>query len=95
MADTKEKKYPEGYWRDTGRPARLFFMSAYLAVPLLLFLLHIRLWTFMLLVLTIAVLTFIEQYGYTPAIALLALRARIAGKRVKRRKSMFNKWLDN
>lgn len=88
-------KIVENKARETARPLRLFFMSAYVAVPLLVFLLHIRYWTFVLLILTIAVMTIIERYGYTPPVALLALRSTIAGKLVKRRKSMFGKRLDN
>jgi hypothetical protein len=85
----------EGFWRESARAVRLAFMSAYVAVPLLVFFLHIRWWTFWFLVATVAAMTIIEQFGYTPPVALLALRARIAGKLVKRRRSMFSKRLDN
>lgn len=86
---------PMGYWRDTAQPLLLGFMSAYVTIPLMMFLLHIRLWTFLLLVATVIVMTVIERYGYSPPVALLALRARIAGRVVKRRKSMFSKRLDS
>ncbi|MEJ6002651.1 IcmT/TraK family protein [Paucibacter soli] len=88
-------KILQGFWRESARAARLFFMSAYVAVPLMLFLLHIRWWTLGVLVSTIAVMTVIENFGYSPPVALLAVRAWIAGKQVKRRKSMFSKRLDN
>ena len=85
----------DGFWRESARPARLAFMSAYVGIPLMLFLLHIRWWTFGVLVATIIVMTVIERFGYTPPVALLALRAWMAGKLVKRRRSMFSKRLDN
>tara|TARA_B100001105_G_scaffold136374_2_gene109240 strand:+ start:3124 stop:3402 length:279 start_codon:yes stop_codon:yes gene_type:complete len=85
----------DGFWRDSARAVRLAFMSAYVAVPLMVFLLHIRWWTFVVLVVTIIVMTVIERFGYTPPVALLALRAWVAGKLVKRRRSMFSKRLDN
>lgn len=84
-----------GFWRESARSVRLAFMSVYVLGPLLLFLLHIRFWTFGVLITTIVVMTVIEQFGYTPPVAMLALRALIAGKLVKRRRSMFGKRLDN
>ena len=84
-----------GFWRDSGRPVRLAFMSAYVVGPLMLFLLYIRTWTFALLVLTIIGMVVIERFGFTPPVALLALRAFCAGKLVKRRRSMFSKRLDD
>lgn len=82
------------FWRDSARSLRFFVVSAYVAVPVLLFLLHIRWWTFAVLVATIVVMIVIEQFGYTIPVAALALRARLAGRRVKRRRSMFAKRLD-
>ena len=85
----------QGFWRESARPVRLFFLSAYVAIPLMVFLLHIRMWTFVLLVLTIVAMTVIERFGFTPPVAVLAIRAWLAGKTVKRRRSMFRKRLDN
>ena len=36
------------YWRDSARSPRFFFMDAYAALPFVVLLLHIRLWTFIL-----------------------------------------------
>ncbi len=84
-----------GFWRESARSVRLAFMSVYVVVPLMLFLLHIRIWTLCVLVGTIIVMSVIERFGFTPPVATLALRAYIAGKLVKRRRSMFSKRLDN
>lgn len=84
-----------GFWRESARSARLAFMSAYVVAPMMLFLLHIRWWTFWVLVLTLVVMTIIERFGFTPPVAILAVRAKLAGKLVKRRRSMFSKRLDD
>lgn len=84
----------KGFWRDTGRQLKLFVFNAYLAVPLLIFLLHITWWTFTLLVATAIFMFVIERKGFTVPVALLALRAWIAGRLVKRRRSLFAKQLD-
>ena len=84
-----------GFWRESARSVRLAFMSVYVVLPLLLFLLHIRWWTLGVLVATIIVMTVIERFGFSPPVAALALRALIAGRVVKRRRSMFSKRLDN
>ncbi|ART57176.1 hypothetical protein CBP36_19910 (plasmid) [Acidovorax carolinensis] len=83
-----------GFWRESARGLRLFNFSAYVTVPILMFILHIRWWTFWVLVVTILFLAIIERYGYTPPVAILAIRAYLAGKLIKRRKSMFQKKLD-
>lgn len=88
-------KILDGFWRESARPVRFFFISAYALGPTFLFMLHIRYWTLGVLVSTLAVMFAIEQFGFTPPVAVLALRSFIAGKLVKRRKSMFNKILDN
>lgn len=84
-----------GYWRDSARGLRLYFMSAHVVAPMFLFLLHIRWWTFFVLVASIATMNIIERFGFTPPVAMLALRALVAGKLVKRRRSMFGKRLDD
>lgn len=84
----------EGFWRDSARSLRLFFFSAYVAIPLLLFLLHIAFWTFGLLVATIVLMVVIERFGFTVPVAVLAARAWCAGAVIKRRRSLFEKRLN-
>jgi len=81
----------DAWWRDSARTPRFIIFSAYIAVPLVLFLFHIRIWTFAVLVFTVAAMTVIEYFGYTPPVAALALRSWIAGKRVTRRRHLFAK----
>ncbi len=82
-----------GFWRDTARTPRFWIFSAYIVVPLVLFLFHIRWWTFTVLVVAIGVMSIIEYFGYTPPVAALSLRMWLAGKRVTRRRQLFNKKL--
>lgn len=84
----------DGFWRESARSLRLFVFSGYVAIPLLLFLLHIRVWTLMLLIATVITMALIERRGYTVPVAVLAARAFVAGKLVKRRRSFFAKRLD-
>lgn len=84
----------DAFWRDSARSARFLMFSAYIAVPLIGFLFHIRLWTFIVLVITIVLMSVMEYFGYTPPVAMLALRARVAGKKITRRRQFFDKKLN-
>lgn len=83
-----------GFWRESARSLRLFFFNAYVAVPLLLFMLHIRMWTFGVLVGAIVTMVIIERFGFTVPVAILAVRSALAGRLIKRRRSFFAKTLD-
>ena len=83
-----------GFWRESARSLRLFFFSAWVAIPLLIFILHITWITFGLLIATIVGMMFIEHMGFTVPVAMLAARAWLAGRVVKRRRSFFAKKLD-
>lgn len=67
------------HWRDSGRTPKLFFMDAYSAFPLLLFLLHIRLWTFGLACCVCAFFVVLNRFGFTVPVFLRWLRAFVAG----------------
>lgn len=84
----------QNFWRESARGLRLAMFSAHVAVPVLLFILHIRWWTFGVLMTTIVTMMVIERLGFTVPVAILALRAKLAGPFVKRRRSMFAKQLN-
>lgn len=71
----------EAHWRDSARPARFFFIDYRSVFPLLLFLLHIRLWTFIVASIAVAFFTLLERYGFTVTIFFRWLRSTLAGKR--------------
>lgn len=69
------------HWRDSARPVRLWFVDFRATFPLLILLLHIRLWTFIFAVMAISFFTLLERYGFSVAVFLRWLRAYIAGPR--------------
>ncbi len=68
------------HWRDSARTPKFFFMDAYSAIPLLLFLLHIRLWTFGLACAVTAFFVLLNRFGFTVPVFLRWLRGYIAGR---------------
>lgn len=69
------------HWRDTARAARFFLIDYRAAFPLLLFLLHIRLWTFIAAIATTIFLALLERYGFTLIVFFRWLRSTLAGPR--------------
>lgn len=72
---------PDTHWRDSARAARFWFLDCRAAFPFLLFLLHVRLWTFVMALLTTIFFATLERYGFTVNVFWRWLRATIAGKR--------------
>ena len=68
-------------WRDTARSVRFFFVDYRAAFPLLLFLLHIRVWTLVLAVAATLMLYALERYGYTVPVFLRLVRVWFAGSK--------------
>ena len=73
--------HPDAHWRDSARDARLFIFDAKAAFPLLLFLLHIRLWTFIVAVVAMTFFSILNRYGFSVIVFLRWLRSFFAGKR--------------
>ena len=69
------------HWRDSARSAKLFIIDASAAFPLLLFLVHIRLWSFVIAALVMTLFTILNRYGYSASIFLRMLRCFFAGSR--------------
>lgn len=67
------------HWRDAARTPRFFFMDAFAAFPLLLFLLHIRLWTFLLALGFIAFFAILERFKFTLPVFFRFVRSFLAG----------------
>lgn len=68
-------------WRDSARMPRFFMFDARAALPLLFFLLHIRIWTLILAIIATIFFAAIERYGFTVAVFLRWLRCKIIGDR--------------
>ena len=69
------------YWRDSARIPRFFMIDARAAFPLLFFLLHIRIWTFVVAVLATIFFAALERYGFTLWVFFRWFRCLLAGKR--------------
>ena len=69
------------HWRDSARNVRFFFVDFRATFPLLFFMVHIRLWTFILACVCMFGFAALERYGFTVAVFLRWIRAYIAGPR--------------
>jgi intracellular multiplication protein IcmT len=67
------------HWRDSARTPKFFFMDAYSAIPLVLFLLHIRLWTFITACCICAFFMLLNRFGFSVPVFFRWLRAFLAG----------------
>jgi len=69
----------EAHWRDSARAPRFFLIDARAAFPLLLFLLHIRLWSFLLALGAMFFFGLLERYGFSLIVFLRWARNLLAG----------------
>ena len=67
------------HWRDAARTPRFYFMDAFSALPLLLFFLHMRLWTFILAIVFIAFFIVLERFKFTLPVFFRFIRSFLAG----------------
>ncbi len=71
----------QNHWRNTARPVRFFNVDARGAVFLLVFLMHMRLWTLILAVSAIAFFVILERFGLSLPLASRRFRVWIVGHR--------------
>ncbi len=69
------------HWRDSARQPRFFIVDARAAFPLVLFVLHISLWTFIVAATFMLFFSMIERFGFTVKIFFRWLKAFLAGPR--------------
>ncbi len=72
---------PQAHWRDSARSARFWVFDCRAALPFLLFLLHIRLWSFILAVTATLFFGALERYGFRVDVFMRWLRSTLAGRR--------------
>ena len=68
-------------WRDSARNVRFWIVDYRASFPLLIMLVHIRLWTFMIAIVCMVFFAGLERYGFTVAVFSRWLRSYIAGPR--------------
>lgn len=69
------------HWRDSARNVTLWMVDFRACFPLVVFLLHIRLWTFLLALAFTVFFTIIQYYGFTLNVFLRWMRSFLAGPR--------------
>lgn len=80
---------------DTYLHSQLWIFPSELCIALVLLMVFpVKRWAQIFFVCSAVFLWLLERMGITPAIFLLGIRSRIAGKNIKRRRSMFNKVID-
>lgn len=67
------------HWRDSARSARFFMVDARAAFPIFFFLMHIRVWTGILVLVSAVFFGILEHYGFTLPVFLRWLRLFFAG----------------
>lgn len=67
------------HWRDAARTPRFYIMDALAALPLIVFLLHIRLWTFLTALGFVAFFIILERFKFSVPVFFRWLRATLAG----------------
>lgn len=71
----------QAHWRDSARSVRFFIWDGKAAFPMLLFLMHIKVWTFVVALATMMFFSILNRYGFTPIVFGRWLRSFIAGRR--------------
>lgn len=69
------------HWRDSARVPKFFFIDGEATFPMLLFLLHIRLWTLGVAVLATLFFTLLSRYGFSISTFLRWFRNFLVGNR--------------
>lgn len=67
-------------WRDSSRRPRFFGIEVYALFPIMIFLFHIRLWTFVLACVCVFGLFLIERRQIDAVVALRILRSWFTGR---------------
>jgi intracellular multiplication protein IcmT len=70
---------PTAHWRDSARSARFFMFDARAAFPIIIFLMHIKFWTSMMVLISCVFFAIIERYGFTVPVFFRWLRVFFAG----------------
>lgn len=69
------------HWRDSARPVKFFIWDGQTSFPMLLFVLHIRLWTFVLAISTMVFFTLLNRFGFSVRVFGRWIRNLIGGSR--------------
>lgn len=79
MVDDVTFRHAGAHWRDSARTPRFFLVDAYAAFPLLIWLMHIRLWTLVTAIAFMAFFWVLERFKFRVPMFFRWLRAYFAG----------------
>jgi intracellular multiplication protein IcmT len=83
------------HWRNTQKPARFFMLDARASAATFLYLVHAKVWTFVVAVITMLLFWFLERHGLTFQASLRAFRVWFIGpKRPALRHGSHRHWID-
>ncbi len=83
------------HWRNTQKPARFFMLDARSFTTMFLFMVHMKLWTFILVSVTMLSFWVFERRGLTFEAALRAIRVWFLGKKRPALRRKFRRdWVD-
>lgn len=68
-------------WRDSARYPKFFFLDARAIFPIIIFLLHIKVWTFVIAMIGMIGFSLLMRFGFTLGIFGRWFRAFVGGKR--------------
>lgn len=80
MAPRTRFKTFVAFWAATAKDPSFFGVSYWILVPLSFFLLHMRAWTFYMVIASAIFLVVMNRFGFSPVTLARTLRARLAGK---------------
>jgi len=69
------------HWRDSARDVKFFILDGKTAFPMLLFLVYMRVSTFIIAVCATLFFTVLHRFGFSTTVFFRLVRAFIAGKR--------------
>lgn len=75
------KSVAQAHWRDSARPIKFFIWDGKAVFPMLLFLMHIQVWTFIIAFVAMMFFTILNRYGFSPIVFLRWFRNLCSGKR--------------
>lgn len=67
------------HWRDSARSIRFFIWDGKAVFPMVIFLMHMKIWTLAVALITMMFFTILNRYGFSPMVFLRFLRSFIAG----------------
>lgn len=72
---------PDASWRDSARSVKFFIWDAKAVFPFVLFLMHMRWWTFILSFIVMAFFTILNRFGFSLSVFARWMRSTLAGRR--------------